>query len=155
MTKQYKYKQQGSGADSWEVSEYEGEDLLNKYMVYEKPADLIETLLEAKNVKKTEIDLKTQSLIYLGFEFAGLRWSMSNSAQTNWTNLPLLPEMVFPINLYSQEDKLYVLALENRMDFYMSAVAEKMKYLQSGSELKAQIEALTDIDTILNFIDTR
>lgn len=37
MTKEIKYKLQGDGRDSWEISEYEGDLLVNRYMVYEDP----------------------------------------------------------------------------------------------------------------------
>lgn len=38
MEKVIKYKRQGDGRDSWEISEYEGEILVNRYMVYEDPS---------------------------------------------------------------------------------------------------------------------
>lgn len=37
MRVETKYKLQGDGRDSWEISEYEGEDLINRYMTYEDP----------------------------------------------------------------------------------------------------------------------
>ena len=38
MRKEYQYKLQGDGRDSWTVSEYDENNLLiNKYMVYEDP----------------------------------------------------------------------------------------------------------------------
>lgn len=38
MTKNYTYKLQGDGRDSWICEEFEGEELINKYMVYEDPS---------------------------------------------------------------------------------------------------------------------
>ncbi len=37
MKQQIKYKRQGDGRDSWEIKEYEGDVLVNAYMVYEDP----------------------------------------------------------------------------------------------------------------------
>lgn len=40
MEKQIKYKLQGDGSDSWDISEYEGDELITRYMVYEDPTVL-------------------------------------------------------------------------------------------------------------------
>lgn len=37
MEKRYTYKQQGDGRDSWVCEEWEGEEMLDRYMVYEDP----------------------------------------------------------------------------------------------------------------------
>ena len=55
MTKEYKYKLQGDGRDSWEVSEFEGELLLTRYMVYENPE------LDSK-INLQNIDISTLSI---------------------------------------------------------------------------------------------
>lgn len=48
MRKEYQYKLQGDGRDSWTVSEYDDNDeLINKYMVYEDPTIQIGTALKA------------------------------------------------------------------------------------------------------------
>lgn len=48
MRKEYQYKLQGDGRDSWTVSEYDDNDeLINKYMVYEDPTQTIGTALRA------------------------------------------------------------------------------------------------------------
>lgn len=52
MRKEYTYKLQGDGRDSWTVSEFdENDNLVNKYMVYEDPTKpkptAIETILNA------------------------------------------------------------------------------------------------------------
>ena len=43
METKYKYKLQGDGRDSWEIKEYEGDVLVNAYMVYEDPTKPIKT----------------------------------------------------------------------------------------------------------------
>lgn len=48
MRKEYQYKLQGDGRDSWIVIEYdENNELINKYMVYEDPTKEIGTALKA------------------------------------------------------------------------------------------------------------
>lgn len=37
MKKVYTYKKQGDGRDSWRCEEFEGNELVNVYMVYEDP----------------------------------------------------------------------------------------------------------------------
>lgn len=48
MRKEYQYKLQGDGSDSWIVSEYnDNNELINKYMVYEDPTIEVGTALKA------------------------------------------------------------------------------------------------------------
>lgn len=48
MRKEYQYKLQGDGRDSWIVSEYnENNELINKYMVYEDPTKQVGAALQA------------------------------------------------------------------------------------------------------------
>lgn len=48
MRKEYEYKLQGDGRDSWIVSEYnDNNELISKYMVYEDPTKKIGAALQA------------------------------------------------------------------------------------------------------------
>lgn len=48
MRKEYEYKLQGDGRDSWIVSEYnDNNELINKYMVYEDPTKQVGAALQA------------------------------------------------------------------------------------------------------------
>lgn len=48
MRKEYEYKLQGDGRDSWIVSEYnDNNELISKYMVYEDPTKQVGTALQA------------------------------------------------------------------------------------------------------------
>lgn len=48
MRKEYEYKLQGDGSDSWIVSEYnDNNELINKYMVYEDPTKQVGAALQA------------------------------------------------------------------------------------------------------------
>ena len=66
-------------------------------LISEDYVDDFQSLEEAINFKKDQIDKRTQELIFEGFSFAGLHWSLSINAQINWNNLPQLPEIVFPL----------------------------------------------------------
>lgn len=114
-----------------------------------------DTLEEAKEMKIAQIDSRTQELIFEGFSFAGLHWSLSINAQINLTNLPTMPEFAFPLNMQDMDGTAYVLSYEERMDFYYAAMAAKNTHLQSGNALKTQVSELTNIEEILNFVDPR
>ena len=64
MRKEYQYKLQGDGKDSWIVSEFnETDELVNKYMVYEDPTKEIGTALQAvMNATPEEIEKIKQIL---------------------------------------------------------------------------------------------
>jgi len=156
MTKEYTYKLQGNGKDSWTVIERDdSNNIINKYMIYEKPEGFANTIEEALIVKKDQIDKRTQELIFEGFSFAGLHWSLSINAQSNWSNLPKMPEFAFPLNMQDMDGTDYVLSYEERMNFYYTAMAAKNTHLQSGNALKTQVSELTNIEEILNFVDPR
>lgn len=156
MVKEYIYKLQGNGKDSWTVIEKDDDgNIINKYMVYDKPEGFANTIEEALEVKKNQIDKRTQELIFEGFSFAGLHWSLSINAQINWGNLPKMPEFAFPLNMQDMDGTDYVLSYEERMNFYYTAMAVKNTHLQSGNALKTQVSELTNIEEILNFVDPR
>lgn len=58
MRKEYEYKLQGDGADSWVVSEFDENDiLLTRYMVFEDPTVVLGTALKAVlNATPTELE---------------------------------------------------------------------------------------------------
>ena len=156
MVKEYTYKLQGNGKDSWTVTEKDDDgNIINKYMVYEKPDGFAASIEEALEVKKDQIDKRTQELIFEGFSFAGLHWSLSINAQINWNNLPQLPEIVFPLAIQDVDGNNYNLEYSDRMNFYYTAVNIKNSHLQSGNILKTQVSQLTNITEILNFQDPR
>lgn len=62
MEKTYKYKKQGNGLDSWEVSEWDGKVLLNKYMVFEDPAIEKKSEIELLNEKIASLELRIEKL---------------------------------------------------------------------------------------------
>jgi len=58
MYKEFEYKLQGNGLDSWVVSEYEDDTkavLINRYMVYEDPTK------PPKGIDMSNVDLTTMT----------------------------------------------------------------------------------------------
>ena len=124
-------------------------------LISEDYVDDFQSLEEAINFKKDQIDKRTQELIFEGFSFAGLHWSLSINAQINWINLPQLPEIVFPLAIQDINGNNYNLEYSDRMNFYYTSVNIKNTHLQSGNALKKQILQLTTIEEVISFLDPR
>lgn len=113
------------------------------------------TLDELKDIRYTEIDMRTQELIAQGFPFDGHIFSMSLTAQINWSNFPNLPDALFPLTIIDISEAPYICSLANKMNFYYSALNAKNGPLQSGGLLKAQIKACVDEACVNAIIDNR
>jgi hypothetical protein len=111
----------------------------------------IETLTDYKNYLIDLQDKKTEQLIYSGFTFDNNLFSLSINAQINWSNLLNIPQQMFPINLSTKDDNIYVLDFNNVQNFYFTALGRKNECLQLGNIIKKRInESLTiqELDTI-------
>ena len=124
-------------------------------LISEDYVDDFQTLEEALEVKKNQIDKRTQELIFEGFSFAGLHWSLSINAQINWGNLPQLPQGAFPLPIQDVNGNDYNLQYADRLNFYYAAVGAKNTHLQSGSVLKREVSDMQTIQDVLNFQDPR
>jgi len=113
------------------------------------------SLQDLKNKRYQEIDNHTGELILAGFTFDSFVFSMSINAQINWSNFPNLPDSLFPLNIVSKYETIYVLALENKTNFYLSALNHKSTQLQSGGALKIQITNCTTEHDVNLIIDNR
>ena len=113
------------------------------------------TLEELKSYRCIEIDVRTQELIAQGFTFDGHTFSMSTNAQINWSNFPNLPDGLFPLTVMDKNDAVYVLALADKLNFYLSALNFKNTQLQSGSVLKGEVKAAIDAPAVNAIIDNR
>lgn len=91
------------------------------------------------------IDDKSSSKIFEGFTFDKNIFSLSISAQINWSNLLNIPEQMFPINISTKDDGIYVLQFFNVKNFYYSALTAKNTALQYGNEAKILIKNATTI----------
>lgn len=113
------------------------------------------TLQELKDIRYVEIDIRTRELISGGFTFDEHIFSMSINAQINWSNLLNIPDGMFPLPVMSINEEVYMLALANRQNFYLSALNWKNTALQSGSVLKDQVAAMTTLGQVESFVDPR
>lgn len=133
-----------------------GEAIINEVILdgvlYNHEAKSLEDI---KNIRYSEIDSKTADLITAGFSFGGHIFSMSLTAQINWSNFPNLPDQLFPLNVVDASEEVYVLSLANKLNFYFSALNHKNQYLQSGGILKAQVKACETIEAVNLIIDNR
>jgi hypothetical protein len=107
-----------------------------------------------EDYKKQLIDLqdkKTENLILSGFTFDNNLFSLSINAQINWSNLLNIPQVMFPLNLSTKDDNIYILSFNNVQNFYFTALSRKNECLQLGNIVKKRInECLTfeELDTI-------
>ena len=74
-------------------------------------------LEEIKNIRYNEIDLNTKYLISKGFVFGVNTFSLSITAQINWSNILNIPDQLFPLNVVDKDENLFVLELNNKMNF--------------------------------------
>jgi hypothetical protein len=109
-----------------------------------------------KGTRYVEIDTKTGQLIAEGFTWDSKVFSLSINAQINWSNLPNLPDSIFPLSISTiNDEEVYTLSLANKMNFYYTAVNGKNGPLQSGNTLKAQITACADEACVNSIVDNR
>ena len=113
------------------------------------------TLDELKDIRYVEIDMRTQEIIAQGFLFDGRTFSMSLTAQINWSNFPNFPDALFPLTIIDISEAPYVCSLANKMNFYYAALNAKNIPLQTGGNLKAQIELCADEACVNAIIDNR
>lgn len=155
----YEEDPQGNGNMAWVKIYYKvvngQEVVITKENLYEKPSDYISNIAEAKAVIKKKIDARTEELILNGFSFGGQVFSLSFTAQINWSNIPNLPESLFPLPMLDKDGNNYSLSYSNRMNFYLTAVGTNNSLIQSGNALYNQVNELESIEEILNFVDPR
>lgn len=99
------------------------------------------------------IDKRTETQIFQGFTFDSKLFSMSLSAQINWSNLFFIPDALFPLSIMTKDEENYTLALSNRASFYGAALTHKNTALQTGNTLKQQVKdstTISELETILN-----
>jgi hypothetical protein len=129
--------------DKQKINYYDGETLELVEAFYGDIKDgyskKIETLEDYKKYLIDLQDKKTERLIYSGFTFDGNLFSLSINAQINWSNLLNIPQAMFPLNLSTKDDNIYVLNFNNVQSFYFTALGKKSEYLQLGNIVKKRI----------------
>lgn len=99
------------------------------------------------------IDENTESNIFAGFTFDTKLFSMSLSAQINWSNLFFIPQAMFPLPVMTKDEQLYLLDYSNLNAFYGTALSHKNTALQNGNNTKQQVKNATSIEEVDNIIN--
>lgn len=111
------------------------------------------SLEELKIAVNLKVDEESQANIFKGFVFDSLTFSMSLTAQINWSNLNFIPQAMFPLTIMSKDDKEYSLSLANRPAFYGAALVHKNSCLQNGNAKKKQVNACEKIEDLKSLAD--
>lgn len=116
---------------------------------------------ELKVAKMAEIDVRTKELIYTGFEFDGERFSASDRAQSNWIGmftLYLAGMLPFPFVISTVDEGQYTLQDATALQGFIQAFFTYQSSggpLQSGRDLKAQVQAATTPAELRAVVDDR
>lgn len=108
-------------------------------------ADLDAKFIQEYKIKKiTEVDAKTVQLIGQGFNFDNETFSLSQAAQINWVGLKTLESLLsWPVSITTKSDDEYQLSQANLDSFIGAGKAVVQTNLDSGRQLKVQINAAT------------
>lgn len=159
MTQKITYKKQGSGIDSWRIEEYESDQLIRCYMVYEKPEGWFfdDDIEASKLFTCNKIDETTSFSLLNGITYKDIILSFSEHAQIDYLGIRETPTDEFPIPILSLDEKSVVL-IENQNDandLYTIAWKHRASIKKAGGALKLQVNSMTNINDIINFIDPR
>lgn len=119
----------------------------------------VEDLTELKEKRKLEIDTQTAALIALGFIFDSHTFSLSLSAQSNWTNIKankadFAALGAFPLQTTSKEG-IYYLTEANVNNFWLTAMVRIRTLYEGGNALKESIKNAVDKVEVNSIVDTR
>lgn len=114
----------------------------------------VNNIVEFKQLLCNQIDEKTEEQIFQGFTFDGHVFSLSISAQINWSNLFNIPDQLFPLTVSCKDDTMYSLSLANRQTFYLTALNAKNTALQLGNTKKAEVNACTTLEQLKTISDS-
>jgi hypothetical protein len=116
------------------------------------PTPPVEELLSIKNRLMFNIDVKTKTLIYVGFVYNSTLFSLSDAAQGNWTRMQLMKVsgmLTFPQTVSTAAEVGYVLADEAAFTGFIIAYAATVKgRLDSGIALRASVMNVYDSTTM-------
>lgn len=117
-------------------------------------------LQELKAWRYEMIDARTSELIKQGFSYQGKQFSLSQNAQINILGLDNAkddPALSYPIkyNTIDDLDSYDVVDASDVHNMYLSALATKKGYTDSGTVLKQQIRDAVDIDAVNAIVDNR
>lgn len=118
------------------------------------------SLDELKDIRKSLIDHRSAELIAEGFDYTGVKFSMSTNAQAN--NLGLHKDkdaahLTYPFVYASKDNKQFV-TINNSSEMnsmYLSAFSHKMSILGAGNVLKQSIHNAVDKAAVDAIVDNR
>jgi hypothetical protein len=113
-----------------------------------------------KDFRFEEIDVRTEEKIKLGFSYAGKIFSMSANAQTNILALDNTrddPAMSYPVGYSTLDDSEHydVVDATDLHNMYLTALATKKAWVDSGTVLKDAVRAAIDENAVSLIIDNR
>lgn len=158
--KEITYIKQGNGADSWQIKEFDTNNvLLNVWMEYTLPEGHADTIPQALKMTYDRIDTRTRALIMDGFNFPagplGRKWGMTSLDQQVYTDIPNLDTADFPFRMYDSSGTPYDLTQANQKPFLLALARNRQAPIKTGNMLKIQVSQLTNINSILTFVDPR
>ena len=113
-------------------------------------------LANLKEFRYEEIDIKTATLISVGFTFDGETFSLSANAQRNWDSIKTSKaDYSFPLDITAKDNNTYVLTNPNVQAFWVAARDAVKAPLDSGRILKKAIFDAIDIAAVNAVIDNR
>lgn len=94
------------------------------------------------------VDKNTENTIFSGFTFDSHLFSLSLSAQINWSNLFNIPNELYPLTISCKDESIYQLSLANKQNFYLTALNAKNTALQNGTVAKSAIMECVTIEEL-------
>lgn len=114
-------------------------------------------LVTERSRRWAEIDTRTADLIAAGFVFDGHTFSLSASAQMNWTNLMISAALLpYPVAVSTADDGQYTLPTTGAVQaFYATGIGAVKAILDAGRVLKLAVGAATTKAAIDAVVDNR
>lgn len=113
---------------------------------------------DAKAQAFVKIDKRSDEYFSAGFEFEGMRFSLTLEAQTRMTAMMMLADQFqYPIGINSLDDLsiLYLQNAQHTQAWCGTALYTVKGIVDSGTQQKDFIRAQTDVQTVLNYNDPR
>lgn len=114
----------------------------------------LNNITDFKEFLCNQIDIKTEEIIFTGFTFDNKHFSLSISAQINWSNLFNIPEFMFPLTVSCKDETTYSLEYANVQNFYFAALTTKNTALQNGTVKKQQVLACQTLEELQTIAET-
>ena len=119
----------------------------------------LDILGENKAIRMSEVDAKTQQLIFNGVTHDSNTFSMSLTAQGNWNTIKTMSDagsVVYPMNVTTKDNGEYTFSLKADFDAFADAAYAFAKgYVDSGRALKISITNASDQSELDAILDNR